>query len=147
MRAWFLPLAGAAALLALGSAADEGSAADAQPEPLTPLAAIELSRAAGEAVFAEREQGHCVLCHRIDALPVPFQGNVGPALDGIGSRLSPAKIRYRIVDASRLNPETIMPPYYRTEGLSQVAEAYRGRPALSAEQIELVVHYLAGLRE
>jgi sulfur-oxidizing protein SoxX len=53
----------------------------------------------------------------------------------------------RIVDASRLNPNTIMPPYYRTEGLTRVAPAYQGKPVLSAEQIEDVVAYLATLRD
>jgi len=53
----------------------------------------------------------------------------------------------RIVDASRLNPNTIMPPYYRTEGLTRVAPTYQGKPVLSAEQIEDVVAYLATLRD
>ena len=39
----------------------------------------------------------------------------------------------------RLNPDTIMPPYYRTEGLARVAPAYAGKPILDAAQIEDVV--------
>jgi sulfur-oxidizing protein SoxX len=39
-----------------------------------------------------------------------------------------------------------MPAYYRTEGLTRVAPEYRGRPLLSAEQIEDVVAYLMTLR-
>jgi sulfur-oxidizing protein SoxX len=53
----------------------------------------------------------------------------------------------RIVDASRFNPDTIMPPYYRTEGLIRVAPAFQGKPILTAEQIEDVVAYLATLRD
>jgi sulfur-oxidizing protein SoxX len=53
----------------------------------------------------------------------------------------------RIVDASRFNPDTIMPPYYRTEGLIHVAPAFQGKPILTAEQIEDVVAYLATLRD
>jgi sulfur-oxidizing protein SoxX len=46
-----------------------------------------------------------------------------------------------------MNPNTPMPAYYRTEGLTQVAAAYRGKPILSAQQVEDVVAYLATLRE
>jgi sulfur-oxidizing protein SoxX len=141
----FLVAAMAAALVA--PAALSHADGDAMPEPLTDLARVELSMAAGAAVFADREQGHCVLCHEVSSLDAPFQGNVGPAMDGIGSRLTPAQIRYRIVDASMLNPDTIMPPYYRTEGLTQVAADYRGQPALSAAQIEQLVYYLSRLEE
>jgi len=47
----------------------------------------------------------------------------------------------------RVNPNTIMPPYYRNEGLIRVAPAYAGKPILSAEQIEDVVAFLARLTE
>jgi len=53
----------------------------------------------------------------------------------------------RMVDAARINPETIMPPYYRIDGLARVAPLFRGKPILTAEQIEDVVAFLATLRE
>ena len=143
----FLVAVIAVATLPAASAVWSRADGDAMPEPLTDLARIELTVAAGAAVFVEREQGHCVLCHQVSSLDAPFQGNVGPTMDGIGSRLTPAQIRYRIVDASLLNPDTIMPPYYRTEGLTQVAEEHQGQPALNAEQIEQLVYYLSGLRD
>jgi sulfur-oxidizing protein SoxX len=40
-----------------------------------------------------------------------------------------------------------MPPYYRTEELTNVAPAYAGNPILSAEQIEDVVAFLGTLRD
>ena len=40
-----------------------------------------------------------------------------------------------------------MPSYYRVDGLERVAPAWRGKPILSAEQIEDIVAYLATLRE
>jgi sulfur-oxidizing protein SoxX len=135
------------ALLLSPLALASGGASDAQPRPLTDLGALTLTAEAGAGVFASRGEGHCVLCHQVDGLDVPFQGDVGPALSGIGSRLTPAQIRYRIVDVSRLNPDTIMPPYFRTDGLHQVATRYQGKPVLSAAQIEQLVHYLAGLKE
>lgn len=73
-------------------------------------------------------------------------GDLGPSLAGVGSRLSAGQIRLRIVDAMRLNPDTIMPSYYRVDGLNQVAEAWRGKPVLSAQQIEDAIAYLQTLR-
>jgi sulfur-oxidizing protein SoxX len=40
-----------------------------------------------------------------------------------------------------------MPSYYRLDGLDRVAPNWRGKPILSAEQIEDIVAYLATLRE
>lgn len=100
----------------------------------------------GEAVFVQRELGHCVLCHQVAALDAPFQGNIGPDLTTVGARLSPAQIRFRIIDASRLNPLTTMPAYYRVENLNRVAEQYQGKPVLTAQQVEHLVAYLAQLK-
>ena len=100
--------------------------------------------ARGREVFVSREGGHCVLCHRVPGVRVA--GDVGPALEGIGTRLSPGEIRYRVVDITRLNPEAVMPAFHRTEGLARVAPAYAGRPVLDARQVEDVVAYLGSLR-
>ena len=113
---------------------------------VAPLSDVTGSAEEGEQIFAARDAGHCVLCHQVSGLDAPFQGNIGPALGGIGDRLSPAQIRLRIADASLLNDQTIMPSYYRTEGLHRVDERYRGRTALSGAQIEHLVAYLAQLR-
>ena len=40
-----------------------------------------------------------------------------------------------------------MPPYYRIDGLARVAPAFRGKPILTAEQIEDVVAFLVTLRD
>ena len=101
--------------------------------------------AAGRDIFVDRMSGHCVLCHRVAGLDAPFQGDLGPDLSTIGVRLSAAQIRYRIVDVSRLNPATIMPPYHRTESLHQVAQQYRGKTVLTGQQIEHLVAYLSSL--
>ena len=101
----------------------------------------------GLAVFTGRDQGHCVLCHAVEGLDTEFQGNVGPALTGLGDRLTPGQIRLRIADAQSIWPETLMPSYYRVSGLSQVAPEYQGEPALSAQQIEDLVAWLSGLKD
>lgn len=142
-------LAGLLVYLAAAAAAGDGLRAyvvvgDAIPQALTG----ELGDAArGRAIVTSRQQGMCLLCHSGPFPEERLQGNLAPSLQGVGSRWSPGQLRLRIVDASRFNPNTIMPPYYRIDGLTQVARAYAGKPILSAEQIEDVVAFLASLRE
>ena len=64
----------------------------------------------------------------------------------VGARYSEGQLRQRIVDSRKVNPQTIMPAYYESEGFARVAPAYRGKTILSAEQIEDVVAYLTTLR-
>ncbi len=104
------------------------------------------SASSGDLIFTERERGHCVLCHKVASNDAPFQGNVGPDLSAIGARLTAGQIRLRIVDASLVNPDTVMPPYYRTSGLNQVATEHAGAPVLKAEEIEDLIAYLIGLK-
>ena len=112
---------------------------------IRPLSETSASAELGRQIFVSRNGGHCVLCHQVNGLDAPFQGNLGPALSGIGDRLSVEQIRLRIADASILNPQTIMPPYYRSEGLHQVDQKYQGKTALSGTQVEHLVAYLAQL--
>ena len=91
--------------------------------------------------------GLCLLCHSGPFPEERLQGTLAPDLKGVGSRWSEAELRLRIVDAAVINPNTIMPPYYRLAGLERVAPAFRGKPILTAEQIEDVVAFLATLKE
>jgi sulfur-oxidizing protein SoxX len=100
----------------------------------------------GRAIVINR-QNTCILCHAGPFAEERFQGDLAPSLAGAGSRWSEGQLRLRLVDASRLNPVTIMPSYYRVEGLERVGTAWRGKPILSADQIEDVVAYLVTLRE
>ena len=100
----------------------------------------------GRALILERSNT-CILCHSGPFPEEKFQGDLAPNFSGSGSRWSVGQLRLRLVDASRLNPRTIMPSYYRTDGLDRVAANWRGKPILSAEQIEDIVAYLATLRE
>ena len=103
--------------------------------------------ARGRAIVASRQVGLCLLCHSGPFPEERLQGDLAPSLAGAGSRSTEGQLRLRIVDASRLNSATIMPPYYRTDGLARVAANFRGKPVLTAEQIEDVVAYLTTLRE
>jgi L-cysteine S-thiosulfotransferase len=100
----------------------------------------------GRAIVVKREST-CLLCHSGPFREERFQGDLSPDLKGAGARWTAGQLRLRMVDASRLNPATIMPLFYRVEGLNRVASAWRGKPILSAEQIEDVVAYLATLRD
>jgi L-cysteine S-thiosulfotransferase len=116
---------------------------DAIPAPLTG-APGDATR--GRALVVERSST-CILCHNGPFPEQKFQGDLAPNLAGVGSRWSADQLRLRLVDASRLNAATIMPSYYRVDGLDRVGRAWRGKPILSAEQIEDIVAYLVTLRE
>jgi sulfur-oxidizing protein SoxX len=89
----------------------------------------------------------CILCHNGPFPEQKFQGDLAPSLAGAGSRWSEGQLRLRLVDGSHLNEATIMPSYYRVDGLGRVGPNWRGKPILSAEQIEDIVAYLVTLRE
>ena len=139
-------------LLALGAALPAAAdglvlyqvADDAIPRSLTGAPG---DPARGRAIVADRRVGLCLLCH---AGPFPeerFQGDLAPDLGGVGDRLSEGQLRLRIVDSRRLDPATIMPAYYRVDGLQRVGAAWQGRPILSAAEVEDVVAFLVTLRD
>lgn len=100
----------------------------------------------GRRLVLDRERGDCIVCH---AMPLPerqFHGTVGPPLDGVGSRYTAGELRLRLVDSKVFNPQTVMPAYYKVEGLYQVLERYQGKSILTAQEIEDVVAYLLTLR-
>jgi len=139
----------AAALLVSASAAGAQElrpytvAGDAIPQSLTGAPG---DPERGLKIVTNRSVGLCLLCHSGPYPGERFQGTMAPDLTGAGARWNEGQLRLRIVDAARLNPETIMPPYYRLDGLNRVAPGFRGKPILSAEQIEDVVAYLVTLR-
>jgi sulfur-oxidizing protein SoxX len=95
-------------------------------------------------------EASCTLCHRLPAVsasePAPPGGDIGPALAGVGARLGAAQFRLRLVDSTRINPESVMPAYYRVDGLVRVSAALAGKPVLDAGQVEDVVAWLQSLK-
>ncbi|RPH81580.1 MAG: sulfur oxidation c-type cytochrome SoxX [Candidatus Rokuibacteriota bacterium] len=134
----------AAALLAVFCVAGVAHAQDALPDSLTGAPG---DPARGRAIVANRQVGLCLLCHSGPFPEERFQGDLAPDLRGAGARWTEGQLRLRIVDSGRINPATIMPAYHRVDGLVRVAPAFRGRPILSAEQIEDVVAFLTTLRD
>ena len=117
---------------------------DSVPDP---LGGLEGDAERGRAVVLDRRRGNCLICHAFPVEGEPFQGEIGPPMAGVAARLTEGQIRLRLIDQGRINPETIMPPYYRTEGLTNVAPEFAGRPALEAQEIEDVVAYLRTLTD
>ncbi len=104
----------------------------------------------GHAIVASRQQGMCLLCHNGPAALFPGErspGTVSGPLAGAGARWSEAQLRLRVADARRLNPDTVMPAYLRSEGLQRVGRAWQGRTLLDAQQVEDVVAFLRTLKE
>ncbi len=112
-----------------------------------PLGGLKGDGKRGEAIVLDRRAGNCLICHRLPIGDEPFQGEIGPALSGVGSRLTLGQIRLRLIDESRINPQTLMPPYYRIENLTNAAPEFAGKPGLTAQQIEDVASYLSRLRQ
>jgi sulfur-oxidizing protein SoxX len=134
----------AAAAIAVCCMASLASGEESMPESLT---GAKGDPGRGRAIVGNRQVGLCLLCHSGPFPEERFQGNLAPDLRGSGRRWSEGQLRLRIVDPARINPATIMPAYHRSEGLVRVAPAWRGKPVLSAEQIEDVVAYLATLKD
>lgn len=115
-----------------------------------PLGAGNGDPARGRQLLAARDPANCILCHGAPAAlrdaGVRFSGDLAPPLDGAGARWTPAQLRLRLVDSARLNPQTIMPAYFRTAGLTEVAAAFRGKPIMSAREIEDLIAYLSTLK-
>jgi sulfur-oxidizing protein SoxX len=140
------------AAIAVGISRASGEAAlrpyaivgDAIPVPLT---GVPGDPARGKAIVASRQTGLCLLCHSVPLPEQKFQGSIGPDLKGIASRNSEGQLRLRVVDPRAFNPDTIMPAYYRRDGLARVAQAFRGKTVLTAQEIEDVVAFLMTLRD
>ncbi len=96
-----------------------------------------------------RDMGHvtCLICHRMPIPEEPDHGEIGPSLEGVGSRLTVPQLRLRLIDSKQVNPDSVMPSYHRTTGFTRIGAQYESRPIYSAQQIEDVVAYLALLKD
>jgi L-cysteine S-thiosulfotransferase len=103
--------------------------------------------ARGRGIVVSRQKGLCLLCHSGPFAEERFQGDLAPSLAGAGRRWNEGQLRLRMVDSRRLNAATIMPSYYRTDGLNRVGAVWQGQPVLTAAEIEDVVAFLLTLQE
>ncbi len=152
-------------LVILAFAASTGAAAAAEIAPSdvsyvdgsieTSLTGVPGDADNGRAIVGNKGLGNCVACHQVtDLSDVPFQGEIGPVLDGAGERWSEAELRGIVANAKMMFDESLMPSFYKTEGFIRPGKAYTGKaaddtlgPLLEAQQIEDVVAYLTTLKE
>jgi L-cysteine S-thiosulfotransferase len=132
-------------LAGCASAGFESNYSIADGEIRAPLSNAAADPERGRKILVSRDS-NCILCHAAPETGERFFGNLGPPLSGVGARLNAAQLRARIVAPQFFNRESIMPAYFRIEGLNRVAETYRGKPVLNAEQIEDVIAYLLTLK-
>lgn len=112
-----------------------------------PLGGLRGDAAHGKQVVIARDKGNCLACHSMPIPEEPFHGTVGPPLQYVGSRLSEGQIRLRVVDERRINPQTVMPGYYRhPRSLTLVLDDFEGTTFLTAQEVEDVVAYLVTLK-
>ena len=82
------------------------------------LAASADDIAKGKEVAFDRRKGNCLACHMMSDGALP--GNIGPPLIAMKARFpDKAKLRAQIWDATKMNPNTIMPPFGRQQILSE----------------------------
>ena len=115
-------------------------AACAVSASLSAFAAPAGDAARGRALLLDRQASGCILCHVLPGLPQG--GALGPPLHGLAQRYSSDDLRLRIADARRFNPQTVMPPYFSTEGLHNVARAQADKTVLTEQALQDIVAYL-----
>jgi len=71
---------------------------------------------------------------------------LAPDLAVSAAGLTQAQLRARIVDASRFNPDTIMPSYFKKGHFTRVAPQFADKTILTAQEIEDVVAFLVSLK-
>ena len=82
----------------------------------------------GKAVARDRRKGNCLACHAMADGNLP--GNIGPPLVAMKARFPDKdKLRAQIWDATKTNPNSMMPPFGR-HGI------------LTEKEIDLVLEYV-----
>ena len=99
----------------------------------------------GKIIFKSRKT-NCLSCHEAPMPTEKFQGNFGPSLIGVGSRYSKEDIRIRLINPKILNPDTIMPSYFKLLDYPRTPKKYLGTTILEVEEVEHLVEYLYSLK-
>ena len=82
----------------------------------------------GRKVVADRRLGNCLACHAVsDLKDQAFHGNVGPSLDGAGSRWEEAQLRAILVNSKTVFEGTVMPAFYKADGYVRLPKDREGK--------------------
>jgi len=85
----------------------------------------------GKKVAFNRKKGNCLACHAIEGGSLP--GNIGPPLINMKDRYpNKDKLRQQIYDATKNNPNSIMPPFGKNK-------------ILTASELDKVVEFIHSL--
>ncbi len=104
-------------VLAAASAAVLLSSLAAAPEALAAEKKAMSNVEKGKKLTFNRKKGNCLACHSIAGGKLP--GNAGPPLIAMKARYpNKADLRARIWDATKINPNTVMPPFGKHKILS-----------------------------
>lgn len=97
----------------------------------------------GREIALRVDRADCGICHQFPGQDQ--QGNLGPSLVNVGSRLTAQEIRQQLVDSRVRNANTLMPPYGSREGLTRIDPMFR-KKQLTTVELEHVVAYLVSLK-
>ncbi len=101
---------------------------------------------AGKKVFLTRTLGNCLACHQVTSLKSEeFHGEFGPSLDCVAGRYTEAHFRLIVADPKRIFTNTVMPAFFKNDGLNRVRPEFAGKPILTAAQVEDVIAFLKTL--
>ena len=99
----------------------------------------------GKNIFVSRKV-NCLSCHEAPIIEEKFQGNFVPPLGGIGSRYNKEELRLRIIDSKSINPDSIMPSYFKKIKFERTPAEFLNKTILSAQEVEDLVEYLYSLK-
>ena len=99
----------------------------------------------GKRIFISRKV-NCLSCHEAPIIEEKFQGNFGPPLGGVGSRYEKEELRLRVIDSKLINPDSIMPSYFKKVKFERTPGEFLNRTILSAQEVEDLVEYLYSLK-
>ena len=99
----------------------------------------------GKKIFISRKV-NCLSCHEAPIIEEKFQGNFGPSLGGVGSRYNKEELRLRIIDLKSINPDSIMPSYFKKIKFERTPAEFLNKTILSAQEVEDLLEYLYSLK-
>ena len=99
----------------------------------------------GKKIFVNRKV-NCLSCHAAPIAEEKFHGNFGPSLGGVGSRYNKQELRLRVIDSKAINPDSIMPSYFKKIKFERTPAKFLNKRILSAQEVEDLVEYLYSLK-